>query len=193
MMKRLLSDIIFYLAIPLVIWNLGRDKIGTYYAMILSGAPGFVYIMYGLIKERNYSVTGIFILISIIVGRIGDLLARSPDGVLWNGVYISFVFVAFYVITILIKRPMGLYIFVDYAYSQGFSREESESFLKRKEWFKYLQLLTILFAISGLEGVLLKIWLINKFGVDGFNALSIILSINGYVLWGVQVLFLHRE
>lgn len=188
-MKKLFCDIVFYLVFPLAIWNIGRDKIGAYYAMVFSGLPGLIYAFYGILKTKNYSVFGIFILISIIVGRIGDLLAKSPEGILWNGVYISFAFTAFYLITVIIKKPLGLYIFVDFASSQGYSRKESLEFLRKMEWFIYMQLLTILLAVSVLEGVLLKIWLINKLGVDGFNSMSVILSINGYIFWGFQILF----
>ncbi|MGM0866333.1 MAG: hypothetical protein ACQEWF_16795 [Bacillota bacterium] len=50
-MKRnfVLLDLLIYVALPLFVWNIMRDYIGDYYAMLLSSVPGII----GLSFYRN--------------------------------------------------------------------------------------------------------------------------------------------
>jgi hypothetical protein len=41
--KIVVFDLLFYLALPYLIWKFGQEPLGDYYAILLSTAPGFVY------------------------------------------------------------------------------------------------------------------------------------------------------
>jgi len=190
MKKKLVYDIVFYLIVPLLIWNWVRKGLGDYYTMLLTTIPGFIYTIFFFIKDKTYNVTGIFMLVSLFSGRILDILSGSAERMLWNDIYINIVYIFFWLTTILIKKPMGMYFFIDYAYAQGFNREKSKKLYLRKGLFKYFQYLTALFAIRDLEQILLKIWAIKTYGVTGFNQISIVMRINGYIFTGIIILFI---
>lgn len=190
MKKKVVYDIVFYLIIPLFIWNYFRKEFGDYYTMLLTTLPGFLYTVYFFFKDRTYNVTGIFVLISLVTGRILDIISGSAEQMLWNDIYIDIVFVIFWIITIAIKKPMGMYFFIDYAYLQGFEREKTKQFFRKKELFHYFQYFTALLALRNIEGLLLKAWCIKVYGVDGFNHISIVMSVNGYIFSGITIAYI---
>lgn len=77
--KRVWFDLLFYIAIPYLIWNQGKDIIGDYYAILLSTAPAFVYTIYTFIKDRQFNVTGLFIVITPLARTIIDLISGNGD------------------------------------------------------------------------------------------------------------------
>lgn len=190
MKKKIVCDIVFYLIIPLFIWNELRKEFGDYYTMLLTTLPGFIYTVYFFFKNRTYSITGIFILTSLFVGRALDLISGSAERMLWNDIYIDIVYTLFWVITIVIGKPMGMYFFIDYAYLQGFERDNAKQLYRRKELFKYFKYLTALFALKGIESILLNSWAIKTYGVDGFNHIKIVMSVNGYISSGITIAYI---
>ena len=67
----LVWDIICFVVFPLVIWNVGRDIFGDYYAMLISSIPGIVYSIIRFILIKRVSFTGIctFGYIRVVKGR----------------------------------------------------------------------------------------------------------------------------
>jgi hypothetical protein len=190
MKKKTVCDIIFYLIIPLFIWNGLRKELGDYYTMLLTSLPGFIYTTYFFFKDRTYNITGIFILVSLFAGRILDIISGSAERILWNDIYINIAYTLFWIATIIIRKPMGMYFFVDYASVQGFERENTIKLYRTKELFRYFEYFTALFAIKGIESIILKSWSIKTFGVDGFNQISIIMSVNGYIFTAITIAFI---
>lgn len=115
----------FYIAIPYLIWNQGKDIIGDYYAILLSTAPAFVYTIYTFIKDRQFNVTGLFIVITLLARTIIDLISGNAATMLNNQVYFMIGLAVVVLFTIVIKKPIGLYFFVDTAYLMGYKREDS--------------------------------------------------------------------
>ena len=83
--KFILLDLIFYAALPYLIWNFGRDSLGDYTAMLVSTIPGFVYTIYRFILDKQFNITGLFILGSLALGTTVDLLSGSAEQMIWNG------------------------------------------------------------------------------------------------------------
>ena len=83
-----LWDLVFYVAIPLVIWHM-RDKIGLsdYMAMVISAGIGIVYGLYMFNKQKKLNVFGTFILTDLIITMLITVFSGSAMNLLWNNVY----------------------------------------------------------------------------------------------------------
>ncbi|GEL06410.1 hypothetical protein RST01_30370 [Rummeliibacillus stabekisii] len=57
--------------------------------MLITTIPGFVYTIYSLIIDKQFNITGIFILDTLAIGTTADLLSGSAEQMIWNGVYLS--------------------------------------------------------------------------------------------------------
>ena len=53
--------------------------------MLLSSVPGIIYTLYTF--EKQFNVTGFFILITLISNTTVDLLSGSAERMLWNDAY----------------------------------------------------------------------------------------------------------
>lgn len=179
--KLIVLDLICYGAIPYLIWTYSRDMLGDYLAMLLSTVPGFIYTIYRFIKERQLNITGLFIIVSLFIGTIVNLLSSNAENMLWNQVYLGYVTAAFFILTMAVKKPLGLYFAVDGAYLQGVARKDSLTLFSKKGPFQWYQLVTLLFVIRAVFQTSLKAWLINTYGVDGYGQLLIYMKMSGYV------------
>ncbi len=187
MKNRILLDILFYLALPLMVWKYGRGPIGDYPAMLLSTVPGTIYILAGFLVNRRFNITGTFILTTLIVRRIMDLLAGSSEGFLWNIIYMNAVLVVFWSLTMIFRQPMALYLFSDYAVYNGYPRKESILFFKSKELFWYFFLLTGIFMLRDLKDIVLTTYLVGKYGVDGYATVLVVLSATNIIFWVIII------
>ena len=59
---------------------------------------------------------------SLLLGALVDLLSGSAIQMLWNSVWLGFVFTVVYLVSMLVRKPLALYFAVDFAYLQGFPR-----------------------------------------------------------------------
>ena len=73
--KKAILDLVFYLVIPFLIWKFAKPYIDPYYAMLLSSVPGIIYTLYTFKKEKQFNVTGFFILITLISNTTVDLFS----------------------------------------------------------------------------------------------------------------------
>lgn len=189
-MKRhlVILDIICYLAIPFFMWNHLRESLGDYWAMLLSTVPGFVYTIYRFIAEKQFNISGLFIISSLLIGTSVNLLSGSAEKMLWNQVYLGFVYAAFYLLTIIIRRPLAMCFAADFAYLQGHPRKNSLALFSRKELFGGFQIITLLFVIRFIFQNSLKAWLILTYGVDGYGQMLIYMNISGWIFSGLITL-----
>ncbi|MFD2637866.1 VC0807 family protein [Piscibacillus salipiscarius] len=180
-------DILFYLVIPLIIWNYGRDLMGDYYAILLSTFPGFLYTVYRFIEQRQINITGMFVITTLLISTMVDILSPDAKAMLWNQVYLGYAFAGVFLFSMLIKKPLALYLAVDFAYLQGYERKNSLNLFKKKEIFKLYQLLTALFVIRGIFQSYFKSWLLQAYGVDGYGQMLIYLKLSGWIFGGLIV------
>jgi hypothetical protein len=192
--KRVWFDLLFYIAIPYLIWNQGKDIIGDYYAILLSTAPAFVYTIYTFIKDRQFNVTGLFIVITLLARTIIGLISGNAATMLNNQVYFMIGLAVVVLFTIVIKKPIGLYFFVDTAYLMGYKREDSLKLFHQPDLFKMMNWLTVLFAGRYVFLAIVKYVLIQKYGVEGYGnmivfrqavtwAFSILIAIYTYFIY----------
>src|SRR5699024_7755318 len=165
--KLILLDMLFYAGLPYLLWKFGREPFGDYAAMLITTIPGFIYTIYRYIKEKQFNIAGIFIIGSLALGTTVNLLSGSASQMLWNGVYLGLFYVLIHFIAFLVKRPLALYFAVDFVYLQGFPRKESTHLFYQPGIFRWFQFIQVLFVVRGLFNAGLKVFLIQKFGVDG--------------------------
>jgi hypothetical protein len=182
-----LLDLIFYVGLPLFVWNGMRDFLGDYYAMLLSSVPGIVYSLYRFFELKRVNILGIFMIATLVVGTLIDVLAGSALQLLWNNVYYAAAMSTFFIITIVMKKPIALYFGLDFAELQGYDRKFSKHLYNEKPIFIIFQLVTFVFAIR--SGVLagVKAWLILEYGVDAFDKGIIIRQAFNWIMTGLAV------
>lgn len=171
--KLILLDMIFYAGLPYLLWKFGREPFGDYVAMLITTIPGFAYTIYRYIKEKQFNIAGLFIIGSLALGTTVNLLSGSAHQMLWNGVFLGLFYVIIHLIAFVIKLPLALYFAVDFAYLQGFPRKGSTRLFYQSGIFKWFQIIQALFIIRGLSMAGLKVFLLQKYGVDGYDQMII--------------------
>lgn len=179
MKKMIVYDLLIYLAFPYFIWNYGHEPLGDYLALLLSTVPGLLYTLFRFINERQINITGTFILASLLLDTLVNLLSGSAERMLWSQVYLGYGYALLYLSSILLKKPLGLYFGVDFAYMLGHPRELSKKLFFSKELFNWFQLVTLLVVIRGIVQNSLKAWLLDAYGVDSYGHMLIFLKISG--------------
>lgn len=180
MKKFVIFDLLCYAVLPYFIWNYGREPLGDYYAMLLSTVPGFIYTIYRFAIERQFNIAGLSILLSLFLSTMINLLSSNAENMLWNQVYLGYVYGMVFLISILIKKPLALQFAVDFVYLQGVAKEDSIAEFSRKGIFMWFQLLTLLLFTNSIFQNSLKAWLIQGYGVDGYGEMLIYMKISGW-------------
>ncbi|MDN4074871.1 VC0807 family protein [Fictibacillus terranigra] len=178
-------DLLFYLILPYLIWNQGRDVLGDYYAILLSSVPGFIYTIFRFVKEKQFNVTGMFILFSLFAGTAIDLLSGGAERMLWNQVFFGIFMALLIFTTILIKQPLGMHFAVDIAYIQGEPRDKTQSLYRKPEFYKYFVGLTGLFAFRSLFQAGLKSYLLMEYGAKKYDFILFAMKISGWIFGGL--------
>lgn len=183
--RLILFDLFFFVALPYIIWNFGREPFGDYVAMLVSTIPGIVYSIYRFILDKQFNITGLFVLGSLALGTTLDLLSGSAEQMIWNGVYLSLFYSFLYFVALLIKRPFSLYFAVDFAYLQGHARKDSRALFYQEGIFKWFQFIQVLFVIRGLFMAGLTVFLLKKYGIDGYGEMLIYKKISNWIFSGL--------
>lgn len=111
------------------------DCLGDYWAMLLSTAPGFIYTITNFVRDRQFNITGICILVSLLVGTVVDILSGTTERMLWNQVFVGVGFSEVFLVSMLIKKPLTLYSAMDMAYLQGYPRENNRVLFLERNFF----------------------------------------------------------
>ena len=102
---------------------------------------------------------------------------------LWTKLY---KFTAVYLLSRIFKKPLVLYFAVDFAYLQGFPRENSKHLYSIKENIKWVNLITALFVIQGLVMNSVMAILIMRPGVEAFMHLILLRKALG-LIFGILI------
>ncbi|WLR52109.1 VC0807 family protein [Bacillus tianshenii] len=184
-MKKPIIEILFYLVLPIAIWKYGREPLGDYYAMLFSTVPAILYTIYSFFKEKQFNVTGLFLVMTMTISTVLSIMSGGAEEMLWVGVYMNFGLAGFWLLTMLVGKPFVLYFAVDLGYVQGYPREESRALFFKKENMRYFYGLTFFCLIRDVLEGFLRIYLIYTVGVNGYDK---ILFIHRSVGWGFTLL-----
>lgn len=190
MKKRVILDLIFYLGIPLLSWNFCRELWGDYLTVLLGMLPAVVYTVLTFVRNREWNVTGIFFLSIISLNFTMNLLSHTALQELWNGVWMSCISIVFYALTIFIKRPIGLYFFIDYAYARGVPREQSRALYRAPQHFHHFVKFTLFLCFRELVVIIVKSVMIKKMGVEGFNSIQVTTTMLNYAFTVLMVFYI---
>lgn len=192
MKKKIFYDIFFYLGFPLLVWNFGRTFLGNYYAILVGTLPALVYAVVDFIRTKEFSVTGLFFLCLLSLNFLLNLFSKNATQELWNEVYVSAISLVFYIVTVIIRKPIGMYFFIDYAHAKGIPRKNSLARYKRKENFYYFQLFTGFLMLREIFVIVCKSFLIKKYGIEGFNTVQIIMTGGKLVFTALMIFYILK-
>jgi hypothetical protein len=162
-------DLLFYVAVPLLVWKFGRGPMGDYYAMLASSVPGILYSLYRFFEVKKVNFFGLFILLNLVIGTLIDVLAGSALQMLWNNTFYLFFLGGVFLLSIAIKKPIGLLFALDIFELQGMDREELKGTFYQKRALFIFNLITTAYAFRDIVLAAVKIWLIKDYGVDAFD------------------------
>jgi len=113
----------------------------------------------------------------MIVSCILNLDSKTAHQILWNYVYLNIGLVVFWCLTLLAKRPMAMYFFIDYAYLHGVPKAHTRVVYRQMPYIRYFMFLTIFLALRDFLDILLRVLLIHFYDVGGFNKIIIITQV----------------
>lgn len=186
--KLVFFDLIFYAAIPYILWTYGKEPLGDYWAILLSTVPGLIYTMYRFVVEKQFNILGLFIISSLFITTAVNLISASAETMLWNQVYLGFGYAVIFLLSILFRKPLALYFAVDWAYLQGYARKSSKALFMTKGIFLGFQLLTLLFVVRSAFQNALKMWLLIKHDAASYGQMIIYTNISGWIFNGLIML-----
>lgn len=188
--KKPFYEAVCFLLLPLVLWLSCRGIFGDYWTMLLSTAPGFIYTIFTTFVDKQFNITGLCAVIFLSVYAVLNIIAKTAEGILWNGVYINLGLAIFWILTIIIRKPMAMYFFIDMAYLRGIPRASSRKLFAGKKPFRYSMWFTAFFLIRDVADIILRIFLINKYGVDGYHKIILITQIWNWFFIGLTILII---
>ena len=195
-MKRLWLDLLFTLFLPMIIWNVGKDALGDYYAILLSTVPGFIYGLTIFILSKRFNLFGFFLLFNLLLGGLVDILSGSMENMLRNQMYISFGYALIILGLLIIKRPLPLYFIVDIAVSMGYDRKESMEFFRQPVLYRLILFMTITSIFQNIASGLIKGLYLYMDGAIEYTFILLIRRISSgifIVINGVLITLLMRK
>ncbi|WP_199614888.1 VC0807 family protein [Paenibacillus alkalitolerans] len=165
-------DLLFYALLPYFIWAVGRHTLSDYHALLLSTSPGFVYTLIRFAVERQWNVTGLFLVGTLVTSTTIDLVSGSAEAMIVNNIRTLFGFGLFFLLTMIAGRPMAAFFFADTA-DYWIRQNNKRSFRDfcTPEVMPYFQALTLLFALRYCFIAGAKWAMFETYGVDGYGIL----------------------
>ncbi|MGM9986246.1 MAG: VC0807 family protein [Bacillaceae bacterium] len=175
------TDLLFYLALPFLFYKICQGFLGDYYSMLLSTVPGIFYTLYRFWKTRQWNVTGMFILGTLIVSTLTDVLAGNADKMILYSVYYQIGLGIFIFSTGLFKQPLTYHFALDFAVLQGHDREISKKLYKHKTIYKYFRYLLYFFGGKTLLFAGLSYWFYLKYGTKSYFMKNAVFTAGGWI------------
>ncbi|MTT31721.1 hypothetical protein GMB86_06805 [Terrilactibacillus sp. BCM23-1] len=183
----IVCDFILYLIFPLVIWNVFKNYMDDYYAMLISSIPGIVYSIIRFILLKKINLFGVALITNLTIGILIDVLAGSAIQMLWNEVFYSYIVAFIFIVTILINKPIFLVFSLDFVEMQGHTREQLKKVFYQKKILFVFKLITYGFALREILLATIKIWLIQKYGIHSFDKGLILRQILNWTITGISM------
>lgn len=184
----LLWDLFFYFLIPIFCWEIGRQYLPDYMAMILSSFPGIFYSVLRLYQTGSLFFTRIYLLINIIAELSVDLLSGSALRLLWNTAFYSLGLCFVYFFSCIINKPLFLYFSLDILVQQGYDRKITREVFFGRTALKILKTLTYINGFRELTFAILLIRLIKKRGVEIYTFSILLDQLFSFLISGVSIL-----
>jgi hypothetical protein len=171
----LVADLILFFLFPLAFWEVSREIIGEYPAMLLSTLPGILYSLYRFNQNGRLNYTGIFVLTNLLAGLVVDLLSGSALQLLWNNVLYSAGLFLIYAASLAAGKPLHLYFTLDLMEMRGHKRSITKELFFEKKAFKLFKLITFAYCMNEALYMLCLTHWIRHYGVEAYR-LDIVLD-----------------
>ncbi|AZV43196.1 VC0807 family protein [Peribacillus asahii] len=171
----LIVDFVLFFIFPLVFWELCREVVGDYPAMILSTLPGILYCLYRFNDTGRLNYTGICVFLNLTAGLLVDFLSGSALQLLWNNVFYSVALLFIYSVSVAARKPLYLYFTLDLMAMRGYDRKITKELFFEKKTYKLFQLITLIYCANELIYIVCLSRWIMKYGVEAYR-LDIILD-----------------
>ncbi|WP_051348465.1 VC0807 family protein [Peribacillus kribbensis] len=165
---RLVVDLILFFLFPLVFWELSREMIGDYPAMLFSALPGLIYSLYRF-KERRLNFTSLFMFINLIAGFLLDLLSGSAIQLLWNNIFYSAALFLIYAGSLAAGKPLHMYFALDMMELNGHDRKLTKELFFEKKVYRLCQLITALCCLNEMIYMAMMTKWIQRYGVETYR------------------------
>ncbi|MED4876398.1 hypothetical protein P9711_01430 [Anoxybacillus geothermalis] len=149
------------------------------------GLGSFIYVFYRYWLIRKVQWFGTFLIVNLAVSTLLNIFAGSALQMLWNDVWYSIVLSVFFLVTVVVKRPLLLYFSLDFVEMQGAPRSVMKRRFLERDVFSLFQWITVGFALR--DGLLaaIKAYLIVRYDVEAFDRAIVIREGIG---WGITIL-----
>jgi hypothetical protein len=193
MKKKIILDILLYLGIPLLLWNYRHTfSLSDYYAIFLGLVPGLLYTILDFFRSKEFNVSGLFLMVVMVLNFIFNILSKNALQELWSGIYVSLILIVIYIVSMIARKPIGMFFFVDYAYAKGIPRKVSTERYSQKKYLPYFQWFTVFLATRELIVVVIKSIMIRNFGLQGFNTIQVVMNTISYAFVALTFLVVIR-
>ncbi|MGM9949940.1 MAG: VC0807 family protein [Lysinibacillus sp.] len=167
--KAIFFDLLFYVVMPLVMWNTLRESLGDYATMLLASVPGIIYTVFSFIKKKRINFLGLFMLITLVIGTVIDILSGSALQMMWNNVYYGAFIGLVFIASMLVKRPIAYYFALDGGEMMGYERSSVKMYLSAKRTMIVLHLITFCYGLRSIIVAGVNVYLIRQYGVEAFD------------------------
>lgn len=187
MKKKFFIEIIIYTIIPIIIWRILKLKIENYYAMLASIAPGIIYTVYKLYREKMVNAIGGFIFFSRLLFLSLALLKKSDlwflQSYIWHQIILSFIFT----VSLIIKKYIPFYFFIEMYEGFGYNREDISLLCHEDRIYKYFKYYTLFYIFTRLFNSAIRYVLISEFNVEGYDKILVITYFIIWILLSVEI------
>ncbi|CAB3774497.1 VC0807 family protein [Paraburkholderia humisilvae] len=189
MKRRIFIELLIYLGLPLLSWNLLRGHMSDYGLILVGLVPGLLYTIATVVLKKEWSVSGVFFLVVIVLNLLVDLASSNANQALWNPVWLSCTVLTFYMLTMLLKRPLGMFFFIDYAHGMGVPRERARMLYRHPRNIHHFYKFTVLLMLHEIASIAIRSVLLNRYGVNGYNQIQVSTSVVNYVFTGFTIIY----
>ena len=169
-----ISDIAFYIVIPLIIWNLRGFLHSDYIAMLLSVSSSVSYTIIRFVLERQFNFSGFFIVSVLSAFMLMNIVSSNAISIQYNNIILNIFIILFYIGSILIKKPCGKYFYRDLMKEFGNDPGKFESASSYNG-------LTIVFALRDFIIVIIRFAFLYMMGMHGIKYIIPITRIVTYI------------
>jgi hypothetical protein len=135
-------DVVFFLALPLLMWETTRNILGDFQTILYSSFTGVIYSLYRYYKMKEINFTCLFMIINLLAGTLLDVFSGSAIRLLWNSSLYSLGLSFIYIVSVLLNKPLFLLFAFDIMIMEGQDRRITKELLYEATPLKVFKMIT---------------------------------------------------
>ncbi len=184
----LLFDIVFYFALPILFWEIGRVYFSDYLSILISSLPGISYSIYRFLQTNGANFTRLFLFLNILIGLLIDLCSGTALQILWNDAYYSLGLCIVYLISCFFRKPLFFYFALDILVLQGYDRKMTKEILLKKGALKTLRIMSLVNGMKELLFTILLMELLPRHGVEIYTFSILLDQLISFIMSGISII-----